>query len=383
MKDIIILGSTGSIGVQALEVIKETKIGKIFALSGHTNIDLLYKQIIEFAPSYAVITDPYAYEVFIKRYRGETIILKGIKGIEEVIYLAADDAVVLNGLVGMAGFLPSLRTIEAGKNLALANKESLVVGGQILLPKAKKNNVLLLPVDSEHSAIYQCLMGNDKKDIKKIILTASGGPFRTYDEVAFKSVTIEDALAHPTYTMGAKITIDSSTLMNKALEIIEAHFLFDVPMDQIDVLVHKESIVHSMVEFFDGSVMAQLGMPDMRLPIQLALNHGLGQSNRLHQSYSLLELADTSLHFEKPNKIFRAIPLAYEVMEKGGVYPTVFNGANEMAVSLFLEGKIPYYKILHIIEKALEIFVDTFNPLQYEDIVYVDAWAREFVLTLV
>lgn len=353
MKYISILGSTGSIGTQTLDVVREHKNDlKVCAITGNNNIDLLEKQIIEFSPDLCcVMNEENALMLKNKLSKDiKTEILSGMDGL-----IAASEyyksEIIVTAVSGMIGLMPTVAAIKKGKTIALANKETLVTGGDYIINLAKEYNSLILPVDSEHSAIFQCLMGNNNKKINKIILTASGGPFRGKNLEYLQHVTLDDALKHPNWSMGRKITIDSSTLMNKGLEVIEAKFLFDVKPEQIDVVVHKESIMHSGIEFCDHSTIAQLGLPDMRVPIQFALFY----PDRIENSYKSLSLMDIGkLTFEKPDiNVFKCLNLAFDSLKVGGTMPAVLNAANEACVNLFLNKKINFLDIGNINEKIM------------------------------
>lgn len=374
MKSLIILGSTGSIGRQALEVCeRQGYIVKGLAAGG--NIDLLEKQARKFkVKTVAVFDQKKAKDLKIKLKDTDITVLSGEEG---VCALAQTDAdIVLNSIVGIAGLRPTLAAIESGKNIALANKETLVTGGEIVNRKAKEKGVKILPVDSEHSAIFQSLQGAPEKSLKKILLTASGGPFYGKKTKDLENVTVKDALNHPNWSMGAKITIDSATLMNKGLEVIEAVHLFGLDAKNIEVLVHRQSILHSGVEFSDGAVIAQLGTPDMRLPIQYALTY----PQRADFAFEKLSLTDIgSLTFEKPDTdTFRCLPLCIRAINEGGLKPTAVNGANEQAVKLFLEGKIKFLQIAENVEKALDL-VNNKKDFTLEDIFETDKLARQMV----
>ncbi|MTI48028.1 1-deoxy-D-xylulose-5-phosphate reductoisomerase [Sporosalibacterium faouarense] len=377
MKKISILGSTGSIGTQALDIAKGNSDYKIVGLTANKNIELLEKQITEFSPKIVAVVDEDQALILKKRLHGNDVnIVSGIEGLVEVAtYDSAD--IVLNSVVGMVGLLPTLEAIKAKKTIALANKETLVTAGEIVMNLAREKNVSILPVDSEHSAIFQCLKSGKKNEVSKLILTASGGPFRGLSKNDLEKVTLKDALNHPNWSMGKKITIDSATLMNKGLEVIEAKWLFDIDINKIDVLVHPQSIVHSMVEFIDGSVIAQLGIHDMRIPIQYALNYPDRKENILEK----LDLANIGqLNFEKPdNKTFPALSLAIQAMKEKGTMAAVLNGANESAVQLFLEGKIKFIDIARMVEKVMSLHHNIKNPT-LEDVLEVDKWARRMVL---
>ncbi|WFD11713.1 1-deoxy-D-xylulose-5-phosphate reductoisomerase [Tepidibacter hydrothermalis] len=378
MKKISILGSTGSIGMQALEVVRNNKDKfKIEALAINTSIDMLKKQILEFRPRVvAVYNEGKAKELKeILPNEVDVDIYSGMEGLKTIASLESVD-IVLTALVGMIGLIPTLEAIKYKKTIALANKETLVTAGKLVMNEAKKMGVKILPVDSEHSAIFQCLNGESNKEIEKIILTASGGPFRNKTKEQLIDITKNEALKHPNWSMGRKISIDSATLMNKGLEVIEAKWLFGVEASDIDVLVHPQSIVHSMVQFIDGSVIAQLGNTDMKLPIQYALSY----PNRIYNDYERLDLAKlSSLTFEKPDSdTFPCLKLAYECLEKGGTYSTVLNAANEILVSEFLNDKIKFYDIPMYIERALEKHSIIEEPT-LEEILHIDNWSREFI----
>lgn len=356
MKNIAIIGASGSIGTQTLDVIRKEKGILLSGVTVHRNLSILKEIIEEFRPKAIAITDE-SLRVEAKEmlnsigFEGEVSF--GSEGLIHISTLPDVDTVVTS-LVGMVGLKPTIAAIKQGKNIALANKETLVAAGELVIPLAKKYGVKILPVDSEHSAVFQCLQGAQHDEINRIILTASGGPFRGKDKAYLQSVTREMALKHPNWVMGAKITIDSSTLMNKGLEIIEAKWLFDVTYDQIDVLVHPESIVHSMVEFVDHSVIAQMGAPDMRLPIQYALNYP-SRTRPIAKPLNLLEVS--KLTFEAPDReTFKALDLAYMAGKRGGLQTAVLNSANEEAVALFLEDAISYYQIVELVEEAMDAY---------------------------
>ncbi len=373
---ICVLGSTGSIGTQTLEVARKLKT-KITALAANKNISLLENQIREFKPPFAAVYDENLAKKLKENIKDtDTKILSGMNGLCEVASLESSEMVV-TAVSGMIGLKPTICAINAKKDIALANKETLVVGGEFVMQEAKKNGVAILPVDSEHSAIFQCLQScKDKKDLKKLILTASGGPFfgKTKDEL--KNVTIKDALNHPNWKMGAKITIDSATMMNKGLEIIEAMHLFDTPLDKIDVIIHPQSVVHSMIEYVDGCIIAQMGTPSMKAPIAYALTYP-------HRQNSGIESLDftkySNLSFYKPDdKTFEAINICRKAASLGGAATTVLNAANEEAVSLFLNEKIKFLEITELVKKALDNFK---NPeiLNPEDIPELGKKTREFI----
>ncbi len=374
-RGVAILGSTGSIGTQALEVIEaHPEKFSVEVLTAQKNADLLIEQALKFSPNAVVIVDESQYlkvkdalfDAGIKVYAGE----------ESLCQIVQSDSIdiVLTALVGFSGLKPTVAAIEAKKHIALANKETLVVAGKIITQLAKENAVNLYPVDSEHSAIFQCLAGEWHNPIEKIILTASGGPFRGKTTEDLKGIRKEQALKHPNWSMGAKITIDSSTLMNKGLEVIEAQWLFDLKPHQIDVIVHPQSIIHSLVQFEDGSLKAQLGLPDMKLPIQYAL----GYPQRLPADFPRFHFAQfPNLTFEAPDKeTFRCLQLAYDAMADGGTVPCVMNAANEIAVSLFLQDKIGFLEIGQLVESVMKHHTVIDNPA-LNDLFQTDIWARE------
>ena len=360
MKKISILGSTGSIGTQTLDVVRNNKDLCVTALAAGRNIEALAKQIREFCPKLVCVAE----EELVAPLKLLTNdldyeICYGMEGLSRVA--AHEEAeVVVTAIVGMMGIIPTIDAIKAGKDIALANKETLVTAGHIIMPLAKEHNVAILPVDSEHSAIFQSLNGENSRTIEKILLTASGGPFRGKDREFMKNVRLEDALKHPNWAMGRKITIDSSTMVNKGLEVIEAKWLFDVDIDDVTVVVQPQSIIHSMVQFIDGSVIAQLGCPDMRLPIQYALYY----PDRKPMDSERLDFAKLAqITFEAPDmENFRGLKLAYEAGRKGGNLPTVFNAANEYAVEQFLNRKIAYLDIVDMIEKSMNSIKYIDNP---------------------
>ncbi len=362
MRKITVLGSTGSIGTQTLEVAKAyPEEIEIIALAAGKNIDLLEKQMREVHPKYAHLYSESDAMVLRERTRDLNVrILSGMDGLIQITTLSEIDMVV-TAIVGMIGIRPTIAAINAKKDIALANKETLVCAGHLIMPLAKRMGVEILPVDSEHSAIFQCLKGQEKSEIYKLILTASGGPFRGKKREELKNVTVKDALNHPNWSMGAKITIDSSTMVNKGLEVMEAKWLFGVEYDKIQVIIQPQSIIHSMVEFVDGAILAQLGTADMKLPIQYAL---LYPKRRIVQGTERLDLKKLSqISFEKPDlETFRALRLAYEVGKAGGNLPTVFNAANERAVAAFLDGKISFLQITEMIEQACEKIPFIDNP---------------------
>ena len=360
MKHIVVLGSTGSIGTQTLDVVRCQEDMEICALAAGSNIVRLEEQIREFHPKkVAVWEEEKARELRTKVKDLDVCVLSGMEGLLELAVMEEAD-VLVTAVVGMIGIRPTIEAIKAGKDIALANKETLVTAGHLIMPLAAEKQVKILPVDSEHSAIFQCLQA--KKEIRphKILLTASGGPFRGKKKEDLEKVQLEDALKHPNWAMGKKITIDSSTMVNKGLEVMEARWLFDVKMEQVQVVVQPQSIIHSMVEFDDGAVMAQLGTPDMRLPIQYALTY----PDRRYLSGERLDFATlTRITFEKPDfENFRGLSLAFEAGTTGGSLPTVFNAANELAVSLFLDRRIGYLTITDMIESAMRYHKTVQNP---------------------
>ena len=351
MKTIAILGSTGSIGTQTLEVVRGNGDIQVMGLAAGNNIDLLEKQIREFHPKKAAVwSEEKARELRVRAADTATEILSGMEGLIEVAAMDGTQ-ILVTAIVGMIGIRPTREAIKAGKDIALANKETLVTAGHLIMPLAKDMGVTILPVDSEHSAIFQSLQGNADNPVKKILLTASGGPFRGMRQEELLEIRVEDALKHPNWTMGAKITIDSSTMVNKGLEVIEAKWLFGVEVDDVQVVVQPQSVIHSMVEYEDGAVMAQLGTPDMKLPIQYALYY---PKRRYLPGERLDFYSIGKLDFEKPDMdTFYGLKLAYEAGRKGGSLPTVFNAANELAVSMFLKREAKYLEITEIIEDCM------------------------------
>lgn len=373
VKGLSILGSTGSIGTQALDVCRNLGI-KVVALAANSNAKAMEEQVRQFRPEVAALLDEEAAASLKLKVRDTgTRVVSGMNGILEAVTHAGADT-VLTSVVGIAGLIPTIAAIEAGKNIALSNKETLVTAGAIVTDLIKKKGVKLIPVDSEHSAIFQCLAGNRQEDVEKIILTASGGPFRGYTRAGLENVTVEQALNHPNWSMGSKITIDSATMMNKGLEIIEAMWLFDVPASRIEVVVHPESIIHSMVEFRDGSIMAQLGAPDMRIPIQLALTWPHRAENQFRRA-DMRQLG--RLTFEEPDfETFEALKLAYRAAETGGTLPCAMNAANEVAVELFLKGKIRFHQITEIVKIVMEKHTSNTRP-DLDDIIDTDRASRD------
>ena len=376
MKKIAILGSTGSIGTQTLDIVREQGDIQVVAMAAGSNISLLEAQMREFKPSLVSVWDEKKASELRTNTKDLGIkIVSGMEGLLEVSVIPESE-ILVTAIVGMLGIRPTIAAIKAGKKIALANKETLVTAGHIIIPLAKEYKVPILPVDSEHSAIFQSLQGAGDNKISKILLTASGGPFRGRKSDDLKNIQVEDALKHPNWSMGRKITIDSSTLVNKGLEVMEAKWLFDATLDQIQVVVHPQSVIHSAVEYEDGAVIAQLGTPDMRLPIQYALYYP-ERRNLSGRRLDLFEIAD--LTFEKPDTdTFRGLALAYLAMEKGGNIPTVYNAANEKAVSLFLDRKISYPEITELIEACMEDaeFID--HP-DVDEILWTEAAAYEFI----
>ncbi len=376
-RSIAILGSTGSIGRNALRVIDALGPDyKVTAITANSSVELLAEQTRRYRPQFVAVTDVNSAKTFRTLIDGlDTEVLVGPESLTE---LAQSDRIdtVLTAVVGAAGLPSALAAAQAGKRLAIANKEPLVIAGQLLTQIARDNGGTLLPIDSEHSAVFQAMQSGSSDEVRKIILTGSGGPFRGASREELQEVTCEQALSHPVWQMGPKITIDSATMMNKALEIIEARWLFDVPVEKIEVLIHPESIVHSLVEFVDGSVVAQLGLPDMCLPIQYALTYpdrvaGISEPLRLEKI--------GRLRFEKPEpKTFRALPLAYEVARTGGTAPVVFNAANEAAVEAFLDERIRFVQIMELVEHCLDTH-DVKRTITLDELLEADTWAREEV----
>ncbi|WP_332630657.1 1-deoxy-D-xylulose-5-phosphate reductoisomerase [Halalkalibacter flavus] len=377
MKRISLLGATGSIGTQTLDVIrKHPKHFSVKSMSVGRNIDLALQQVHEFAPALLSVQSKEDYDKLIHNVPKETKVVYGTDGLVEVA-TTPDSDILVNAVLGSVGLSPTLAAIQAGKTIAIANKETLVTAGHIVTDAASRHNVSLIPVDSEHSAIFQALNGENINEVDRLILTASGGSFRDRSRDELEGVTVSEALNHPNWSMGAKITIDSATMMNKGLEVIEAHWLFNIPYEKIDVVLHKESIIHSMVEYIDGSVIAQLGTPDMRVPIQYALTYPERFDSISNERLHLWEIG--SLHFKKLDMDrFRCMRFAYEAGKAGGTMPTVLNAANEIAVACFLEGRISFLEIEHVIEKALEEHT-VINQPTLEEIIKVDAETRAFI----
>lgn len=380
-KRIAILGSTGSIGTQALEVIEQNPDHfEVEVLTANNNIDLLIEQSKKFKPNAVVVANECRYNLLRDALNGDDIkVYAGKEALEQVVQMDRVD-VVLTAMVGYSGLLPTLKAIRAGKHIALANKETLVVAGEIITREAIENKVNIYPVDSEHSAIFQCLAGEHMNEIEKIYLTASGGPFRGFSLERLQQVTTADALKHPNWDMGAKITIDSASMMNKGFEVIEAKWLFDLKPEQIDVVVHPQSIVHSLVQFRDGSIKAQLGLPDMKLPIQYALNF----PQRLPSSFDRFDFTKyPSLTFEKPDtKIFRNLALAYEAMDRGGNMPCILNAANEVVVQALLREKIRFADMPDLIEASMQKGTFVKNP-DLNDYIETDKETRLLTTSLI
>jgi len=377
-KKICILGSTGSVGTQALEVIEQNPILCVYSLVARKNTTLLEEQARRFSPKIVCIYEKSCYMDIKNRLADTNItVLCGEEGIKEAI---DGSDTVLSAIVGIAGLLPTVYAIEQKKQIALANKETMVAAGSIVTRLANENNVAILPVDSEHSAIFQSLQGmQEKSEIQRLILTASGGPFFGKSIEELSAITPEMALCHPNWSMGKRITIDSATLANKGLEVMEAMWLFSVPLSSIKVVVHPQSIIHSLVEYRDGAMIAELGVPDMKIPIAYALTY----PNRMPLRGKKLDLTDASLSFFKPDiETFSALPVAFEAAKSGGVSPAIFNGADEEAVALFLEGRIPFLEIAHILAKAVADAPHIETPT-LSDIIDADEWARHYVRTLV
>ena len=371
---VAILGSTGSIGTQTLDVIdRHSELFEVYALTAHSNIDLLVEQAKKYRPEVVAIADERHYKTLREALDGLPV--KVFAGADSICQIAAMSPIdtVVTAMVGYSGLLPTVRAIEAGKKIALANKETLVVAGKLVTDLALRNRVDIVPIDSEHSAIFQCLVGENENSVEKLILTASGGAFRDTPKDDLRLATAADALRHPTWKMGAKITIDSATMMNKGFEVIEAHWLFDIPIDKIEVIIHPQSIVHSMVQFCDGSIKAQLGQPDMRHPIQYALTF----PDRLNAQVERANLADIhQLTFERPDyERFRNLGLAYDALRRGGNIPCILNAANEVAVDAFLKGKIGFFAMSDIIEQTISETAFISSPT-LDDYIATDREAR-------
>ncbi len=377
MKKIALFGSTGSIGQSTLQVVREhPEHFRIVCLTAFQDADRLIQQASEFKPESVGILNPEKFSA-VKSALSQSQI-KVYTGMEDIILLASetDADLMVNSIVGSAGLLPTLAAIRSGKNIGLANKETLVAAGQIVTASAEKYKIKLIPIDSEHSAIFQCLQGENYGNVRKIILTASGGPFRGYTREQLETVTAEQALKHPNWSMGSKITIDSATLMNKGLEVIEAYWLFSIPADRIEVVIHPQSIIHSMVEMTDGSVKAQAGPADMRFPIQYALTY----PGRLKNTFPAVNWHGMHLDFSQPDmKTFRCLGLAYDALRTGGSLAAVMNAANESAVNLFLNKKIGFLHIPELIESVMQAHPVISNP-SVDDILETDRWARDFII---
>jgi 1-deoxy-D-xylulose-5-phosphate reductoisomerase len=375
MKEIAVLGSTGSIGTQTLDVIRcHPDLFHAQVIAASRSVDKLLAQAEEFHPKAIVISDEESGQKFREIYHGPAEVIIGKDGLCEAA-VRDDVDLVLVSVVGTAGLLPTLKAIEAGKELALANKETLVAGGALVLEAAKKNHILIRPVDSEHSAIFQSMLGQDRKGIHKILLTASGGPFRGKSREELAKVTVADAMKHPTWNMGMKVTLDSATMFNKGLEVIEAHWLFDVDYDDIEVIVQPQSLIHSMVEYNDGSIIAQLGNPDMRLPIQFALTYPERLPSPSHEFVDWSRIA--SILIEKPDlHVFRSLKMAYEAGKAGGDETAAFNASNEEAIRAFIAGRLSFLSIFDVVEDVLGKW--QVSPITcYEDVVEGDRKARE------
>ena len=373
MKRIAILGSTGSIGTQTLDVVEQGGF-EVVALTANSSIDTLAEQALKFDSKFVVIMNPDLVDELKYKLKDSNIeVLQGMEGLIQVA-THSDVELVVNSLVGAVGVRPTLEAIGAGKNIALANKETLVTAGELVMSEAEKHRVQILPIDSEHNALFQAMVGEDRKSISRLILTASGGPFRTYSKDDLEGVTREQALDHPNWDMGGKITIDSATLMNKGLEVIEAHWLFGIDYDYIDVVVHPQSVVHSLVEYVDSSVLAELGEPDMRVPIQYALTYPARRTNQL-EKLDLVKIGQ--LTFEEPKRdLFPCLDLAYRAGKRGGTLPAVMNAANEVAVAKFLKEELTFLEIPQLIKKVMDNHKVIDSP-DLEQILEADKWARK------
>jgi 1-deoxy-D-xylulose-5-phosphate reductoisomerase len=380
MKNLIILGSTGSIGINALNVIRKFPDKfRVSALTVNTRIDLLEPQIKEFRPPFAVVKNKELAAELERRIGSGTKVLSGNEGL---LYAASnlEYDILVGAMVGFAGLIPTIEAVKRGKRIALANKETLVVAGELVKSLAEKHNAEIIPVDSEHSAIFQCLTGENPAEVEKLILTASGGPFREMKKEELRDVTVEDALRHPNWKMGNKITIDSATMMNKGLEVIEAHWLFGLPKEKIDVVIHPQSIIHSMVQFVDGSVKAQMGLPDMKLPIQYALTY----PERLPNDFPRARLTEIpELTFYEPDlQKFECLNIAYKTLDTAGTTPCILNAANEVAVDKFLKKEIKFSDIPALICNALDHFDNHRHP-ELETIIEQDRQTREYTAKLI
>lgn len=380
VKQLAILGSTGSIGTQTLDVVRQHPDAfRVYALTAHRSLDLLIQQALEFQPAVVCIADDSLYQPLAQALSHLPIqVMAGAEAIAQMVTMPDIDIVVA-AMVGYAGLLPTIQAIQANKTIALANKETLVVAGEIICRLAQKHNVNIIPVDSEHSAIFQCLVGEQTDNVEKLLLTASGGPFRTFSLQQLHQVTAAQALQHPNWDMGAKITIDSASMMNKGFEIIEARWLFDIPVDKIQVLVHPQSVIHSAVQFTDGSVKAQLAPPDMRMPIQYALTY----PERWYSPVPRLDLfATKELTFEQPDlQRFPNLRLAYQAIQQGGNMPCVLNAANEVVNLAFRQGKCGFLQMAHIIEQTMDATHFIATPT-YDDYVHTDALARQLATSI-
>ncbi|TAK51300.1 MAG: 1-deoxy-D-xylulose-5-phosphate reductoisomerase [Bacteroidetes bacterium] len=377
-KNICILGSTGSIGKNSLEVIARfPELFRPASLTTNSNIDLLEQQIARFKPQRVGVLNESAASELKKRLNGSVEMFCGAEGLQELARAEETD-ILINSLVGFAGLKPTIEAIKKGKTVALANKETLVVAGELITALIQKHHATLIPIDSEHSAILQCLAGENPEHISRLMLTASGGPFLHLDNAAFETISVEAALQHPNWNMGNKITIDSATLMNKGLEVIEAHWLFNLPLEKIEVVIHPQSIIHSMVEFIDGSVKAQLGIPDMKLPIQYALTYP-ERLSAPHPRIDFVKLREMTF-FAPDTEKFPCLRLAYDAMRKGGTAPAIMNAANEIAVELFLKKRIGFTQIPRLIEQALEA-IPVHPVASLESVIEADSTARKFVLS--
>lgn len=377
-KKVVILGSTGSIGTQTLDVIRHQGDIEVIGLSANSQLDKIEEQIMAFHPQMVCMMSEDKAKALRERLKNngiQTEVVSGLSGLVQVATLSEAD-VVVTAVVGMIGLVPTVEAIKAGKTIALANKETLVTAGDLVMGLAKEKNVPILPVDSEHSAIFQSLQGNRHESIDKLILTASGGPFRAFSKEQLNEVTVEQALKHPNWVMGSKITIDSATLMNKGLEVIEAKHLFNVAPSEIDVVVHKESIVHSMVAYKDGSVIAQLGMPDMRHPIAYALNYPERRGADYIEKLDLVKISQLSFEAPRMND-FPCLQLAYDALEIGGTMTAVLNATNEEVVALFLNKQISFMQIPEIIHRVMDQHISISKP-DLEQILECDKWARKY-----
>lgn len=376
MRNISVLGSTGSIGTQTLDIVSKNNDLNIVAMAAYGNIELLEKQVRQFKPELVCVYDEKKAEIFKANVSDTNVrVVSGMDGLIEVACIESA-SIVVTAIVGMIGLQPTMAAIKAGKDIALANKETLVTAGHIIIPAAKEYNIKILPVDSEHSAIFQCLNGENQREIDKILLTASGGPFRGRKIGELKDVTVEQALKHPNWAMGRKITIDSATMINKGLEVIEAKWLFDVDFSQVQVVVQPQSLIHSMIQFKDGAIMAQLGTPDMRLPIQYAIYY----PERKYLDGERVDFAKIGqINFENPDmETFRGLKLAYDAGICGGSMPTIFNAANERAVAMFLDRKIKFLDIYEIIESSMDNVKLVNNP-SISQILEAEKMTYEFI----